>query len=72
MNRLGMTFQQAAKAASVTEQNIIDAIKAGDLTAHLHGNRVIVLTTDLETWLNGLPLWVSPQASDAKRPLRLA
>lgn len=67
-----MTFQQAAKAASVTEDDIIDAIKAGDLTAHLHHNRAIVLATDLEAWLNALPIWVNAQASDAKRPLRLA
>ena len=67
-----MTFQQAAKAASVTEDDIIDAIKARTLTAHLHRNRVIILTTDLEAWLTALPVWVSPQASDAKRPLRLA
>ena len=67
-----MTFQQAAEAAGVTEDDIIDAIKAGELTAHLHRNRALVLTADLEAWLTALPIWVTPQASDAKRPLRLA
>ena len=68
-----MTFQQAAKTAGVTEDDIIDAVAAGDLPAHLHRNRVLILACELEAWLTALPSWTpARQGSDESKLLRLA
>lgn len=68
-----MTFQQAATAAGVTEDDIIDAIAAGALLARLHRNRVLILSCELEAWLTDLPRWMpADQRADESTLLRLA
>jgi excisionase family DNA binding protein len=73
VKRLGMTFQEAAKAAGVTEDDIIDAIAAGELQAHVHRNRVLIRSADVDMWLTALPVWrPACQGDEATKRLRLA
>jgi len=54
---LALTLEQAAEAASMLERDIIDAIRAGDLTSRLHGHKILVLRPDLQAWLETLPVY---------------
>jgi hypothetical protein len=57
MSKIAMTFAQAAKAASVTEDDLLQAIRDGALTIRTMRNKGIVLATELQVWLETLPVW---------------
>lgn len=57
MSKIAMTFAQAAKAASVREDDLLQAIRDGELTVRTVRNKGIVLATELQGWLETLPAW---------------
>lgn len=59
MGRIAYTIAGAAKAASVTEEIIIDAVKQGELVARrVCGKRTVLLASDLQAWLENKPSYV--------------
>lgn len=52
---LSYSLTGAAAATSLSESVIDAAIRAGALPVRHHGNRVLILTRDLERFLAGLP-----------------
>lgn len=52
---LALSILGAAQATSLSESTVDAAIRAGTLPVRHHGNRVLILTRDLERWLNSLP-----------------
>lgn len=52
---LSYSLSGAAAATSLSESVIDAAIRAGTLPVRHHGNRVLILTRDLERWLADLP-----------------
>jgi hypothetical protein len=59
MGKVAYTIAGAAKAASVTEDIIVSAVKAGDLIARrLEGKRAVILRKDIQGWLEQLPSYI--------------
>ncbi|MBO6901183.1 MAG: hypothetical protein JJ864_07535 [Rhizobiaceae bacterium] len=54
-DRIAFTPRQAAEAASLTEPQIWGAITSQKLQAHMAGDRVVILRTDLERFVASLP-----------------
>lgn len=52
---LAVSIPGAAQATSLSESTIDTAIRAGILPVRRHGNRTLILTRDLERWLESLP-----------------
>jgi len=52
---LSYSLTGAAAVTSLSESVIDAAIRAGTLPVRHHGNRMLILTRDLERWLAGLP-----------------
>ena len=52
---LAVSIPGAAQATSLSESTIDTAIRAGILPVRRYGNRTLILTRDLERWLNSLP-----------------
>lgn len=52
---LSYSLTGAAAVTSLSESVIDAAIRAGTLPVRHHGNRVLILSRDLERWLAGLP-----------------
>lgn len=57
MVRLAFTIKQAAQASCVKEDDIVKAIRSGELTSRVIRNKAVILRPDLETWLRRLPCW---------------
>jgi hypothetical protein len=55
LHPLSYSLTGAAAATSLSESVIDAAIRAGTLPVRHHGNRVLILSRDLERWLAGLP-----------------
>lgn len=55
MRKLAFTVKQAATETNTDVRDIVKAIRAGHLTAHIHEHRIIIPATALEAWLL---LWV--------------
>lgn len=66
---LGYSIPGAAAATSFSESVIEAAIRAEILPVRRHGNRTIVLASDLARWLNSLPTGrqASPPQLEGKR-----
>lgn len=45
----------AAKATSIGETRIKEAMSRGDLVCHYNGNRPVILATDLVDWIESMP-----------------
>ena len=52
---LGLSVEDAARIAGIGRSRIYEELKEGRLTARKVGKRTLILRTDLEAWLNGLP-----------------
>lgn len=52
---LALSIPGAAQSTSLSQSTIDAAIRAGELPVRRHGNRTLILTRDLERWLNALP-----------------
>lgn len=57
MGRVAYTISEAAEAAAVGEHVIANAIRGHELIARAVGKNPIVLQTDLQAWLESLPVW---------------
>lgn len=52
---LSFSLSGASAATSLSESTIDAAIRAGILPVRRYGNRTLILTRDLERWLDSLP-----------------
>jgi excisionase family DNA binding protein len=55
MAPLVYSIPEVCKCSNAGRTTVYKAINAGDLTAHKRGSRTIILSNDLERWLNSLP-----------------
>ena len=55
MGDVAYTIGQAAASVEVEESDILGAIRGGTLTAHVVRQRAIILKSDVQTWVRGLP-----------------
>jgi excisionase family DNA binding protein len=55
MPPLAYSIPDACKCSNTGRTTVYKAINAGDLTARKRGSRTIILSSDLERWLNSLP-----------------
>jgi excisionase family DNA binding protein len=58
---LGRSINAAAVRAGVGRSTVYAAINAGALKARKAGRRTLILDTDLQAWLDSLPLYVGTQ-----------
>lgn len=56
MTPIAYSRESAAVATSFSEDEIDRAIRRGDLVAHEKGRRVVILASDLEAWIQSLPI----------------
>jgi len=61
-DRLAFSIDESAIRAGVCRDKIYDAINAGRLRARKNGRRTLILASDLEAYLNDLPL-LAPKSS---------
>ena len=54
-DKLAYSIDEVCAIAGVGRTYIYNAIAAGDLTARKAGRRTLILRSDLEAWLAGLP-----------------
>ena len=54
-DKLAYSIDESCEIAGVGRTYIYTAIAAGDLTARKAGRRTLILRSDLEAWLAGLP-----------------
>ena len=55
-DKLAHSIDESCAIAGVGRTYIYNAIAAGDLTARKAGRRTLILRSDLEAWLAGLPI----------------
>jgi len=54
--RIGYSIAGAAKAASVQEYIIVEAVRSNELIARsMGGSDVVILATDIQSWLESKP-----------------
>jgi excisionase family DNA binding protein len=53
--RLSLSPEEASALSGIGLTAIREAAANGDLAAHKHGRRTIILRDDLNTWLKALP-----------------
>ncbi len=54
-DKLAHSIDESCAIAGIGRSSIYSAIAAGDLTARKAGRRTLILHSDLEAWLAGLP-----------------
>lgn len=55
LEKLAYPIPEAAEAAGVSEKVLRQAINKGDLQRRYPSSRPVILTTDLQEWLESLP-----------------
>lgn len=55
MGDVAYTISQAAASAEVEESDIRGAIRSGLLAAHVIRQKAIILRSDVQEWVRGLP-----------------
>ncbi len=60
--KMAFSVDEAARRADTCRDKIYGAINAGKLRARKNGRRTLILASDLEAYLNDLPV-LSPKAS---------
>jgi excisionase family DNA binding protein len=61
--RISLSPEEASAITGIGLTRIREAASRGDLEAHKHGRRTIILREDLATWIRAMPT-----AADAKAP----
>lgn len=56
MNKLAHTIPEAADLTSISEDIIRKAIRRGELNASYPSSRPVIRTSELERWLEALPV----------------
>ncbi len=56
MQRFGFTVEETAALSGIGRTRIFAAIKDGKLKARKFGRRTVILTTDLQAFLESLPV----------------
>jgi excisionase family DNA binding protein len=59
-DKLAHSVDESCAIAGVGRSYLYGAIAAGDLTARKAGRRTLILRSDLEAWLTGLPTAAEP------------
>lgn len=57
MGKVGYTITEAASSAGVTKHDIVEAMRARELTAHRVNGNAIILATGLQAWIESQPNW---------------
>jgi len=60
--KLALSVDEAARRADTCRDKIYGAINAGKLRARKNGRRTLILASDLEAFLNDLPV-LAPKSS---------
>jgi len=60
--KLALSVDEAARRADTCRDKIYGAINAGTLRARKNGRRTLILASDLEAYLNDLPV-LAPKSS---------
>jgi len=60
--KMAFSVDEAAQRADSCRDKIYGAINAGKLRARKNGRRTLILASDLEAYLNGLPV-LAPKSS---------
>ena len=55
MGDVAYSIGQAAASAEVEESDILGAVKSGSLAAHVIRQKAIILKSDVQEWVRGLP-----------------
>lgn len=59
-DRLAFSIPEAARKSASSRSALYEAIKRGDLVARKNGRRTVILTDDLQRWVQGLkPIHIS-------------
>ena len=66
MEKLALTIDEAAEAASVSDDVIRKAIRRGTLTASYPSSRPVIRVAELERWLTDLPSEYVAEPKDAR------
>lgn len=53
---LALSIPGAARATSLSESTIDQAIRAGLLPVRRHGNRTLIRVADLDAWVSAMPV----------------
>lgn len=53
--RFSVSPEEASALTGIGMTSIRAAIKAGDLVAHRHGTKIVILPDDIKAWLQRLP-----------------
>lgn len=53
--RISYTVQEAAAATGLSVDTIRRAFRTGEFPVHHRGTRVLILRSDLEQWIAGMP-----------------
>ena len=63
-HKMAFSVEEAARCADSCRDKIYGAINTGKLKARKDGRRTVILASDLEAYLNGLPV-IEPKAVEA-------
>ena len=55
MGDVAYSIGQAAASAEVEESDILGAVRSGSLAAHVIRQKAIILKSDVQEWVRGLP-----------------
>lgn len=55
MQKLALTIEEAIEAGAGSRTKVYEALKAGTLKARKRGGRTVILTSDLQKYLDDLP-----------------
>lgn len=55
MKKLALTIGEAIEAGAGSRTTVYEALKAGTLKARKRGGRTVILTSDLQKYLDDLP-----------------
>jgi excisionase family DNA binding protein len=65
--RISLSPEEASAVTGIGLTRIREAASRGDLEAHKHGRRTIILREDLATWIRAMPKAAGAKASSENR-----